>query len=141
MKKDWDLIRNILIDIEEHGAFMFRPPNASQEDDDMAEAERIHANAWQLAENEFITLYTFRPNGWFSSLTRTGRELLNAIRDDALWARIKAGAGDPNINSIPLNAMTDIAADLIKHDIMVAATKEQVAAERTSEADGRPQQP
>ena len=100
---------------------MFRPANASQEDNDMAEAERIHANAWQLAENEFITLHTFRGNGYLSSLTRTGRELLNAIRDDALWARIKVGAGDANINSIPLNAMTDIAADLIKHDIIATA--------------------
>ena len=141
MRKDWDQIRNILLDVEEHGAFMFGPPDASHEDDDTTESKRIYANALCLAENEFITLNSARRNGWLSSLTRTGRELLDAIRDDALWSRIKAGAGDANINSIPLNAMTDIAADLIKHDIMVAATKEQVAAERTSEADGRPQQP
>ena len=121
MKKDWDLIRNILLDVEEHGAFVFCPPNASPEDNDTTESERIHANAWQLAENEFITLRTFRGNGYLSSLTRTGRELLDAIRDDALWHRIKTGAGDANFNSIPLNAMTDIAADLIKHDIIAAA--------------------
>lgn len=136
MKKDWDLIRNILLDVEEHGAFMFRPPDTSQEDDDTTESKRIYANAWCLAENGFITLDSFRRNGWLSSLTRTGRELLDAIRNDALWHRIKAGAGDANVNSIPLNAMMDIAADLIKHDIMVAATQEQVAAERTSEPDG-----
>lgn len=141
MKKDWDLIRNILLELEEHGAFMFRPPNASPEDYDATESERILANAWRLAENEFIVLHGFRGNGQFSSLTRTGRELLDAIRDDPLWARIKTVAGDAKINSIPLNAMTDIAADLIRHDIIAAATKEQVASEHTSEADGRPQQP
>lgn len=123
MKKDWDLIRNILLDVEEHGAFMFRPPDSSPEEYDTTESEQIHANAVHLSENELIVLLTFRGNGYFSSLTATGRELLDSIRDDALWARIQTGAGDANFNSIPLSAMTGIAADLIKQDIMAAASK------------------
>lgn len=102
MKRDWDLIRKILIGLEEHEEWL--EPYVDEEVwalGDGPELERYchHVNLLieaglivgvrdQLysSNDGYIEEWTHRP----VRLTWSGHEFLDSIRDDGLWRKIKA---------------------------------------------------
>lgn len=91
MKRDWDLIRELLIRLDEKG-----PEKHHLNSEDFNE-ERRHEIAYQaelleesgLIDAQIIKTTTGTPDFFAHRLTWEGHELLDAIRNDTVWNRTK----------------------------------------------------
>jgi len=117
MKRDWDLIRKLLTDIEEGKDLLAElPSEPNLEDLSWEEFESKHeeykaveslicGHLEMLIENGYINgLKIHRSSGnnftWSISsprLTMTGHDLLDTIRSSSVWSSIKSMAKDKGI--------------------------------------------
>ncbi|SOD25319.1 Hypothetical protein SAMN05518800_1849 [Variovorax sp. YR752] len=122
MKRDWDLIRDQLLAIEQDEDFMKSPilggsPDAPKWADDQAEAEyvtaltehrktqeRVFGHLEMLVDNGYIDgLKIRRGSGGFGCtlmhprLTMAGHDLLDTMRSEPLWDKIKSTAKTKSI--------------------------------------------
>lgn len=91
MERDWDLIREILFQLEQKG----RDKHVLTADDfDKDQAGRIGYNVQLLQEAGLVKGKIFYAADdstafFLERLTWSGHELLDAIRNDTIWARTK----------------------------------------------------
>ncbi|MFT7577075.1 MAG: DNA-binding transcriptional ArsR family regulator [Alphaproteobacteria bacterium] len=113
MKRDMDLIRTILLKIEDKSmdsATTVDIANVSRATTDyhlklMVEAGLIDAGERQDRERKFEAW-------WVNDLTWRGHEILDTIRDPEVWRKTKATAQD--IGGFSLSIIKDIAVGVIK---------------------------
>lgn len=109
MKRDMDLIRDLLLKIEE-GQTSF-----STEDDDEA-AERVSEHLRLLNERGLIKgMFLLDGGVLVSGLEWEGHDFLDAIRDPAVWAKTKSGA--LAAGGWTMDILKDLAKGLIKKQI------------------------
>jgi hypothetical protein len=95
MKRDWDLIRQILLAVEAADA----NDRISDNDIDGCTPENFHHNAILLTEAGFVHAMILQnlETTLIESLTWEGHEFLDAIRDDASWEHIKTIAAEKSL--------------------------------------------
>ena len=96
MKRDWDLIRQILLTVEAANA----DERISDNDIDGCTPEHFHHNAILLTEAGFVHAMILQnlETTLIESLTWEGHEFLDSIRDDATWDKIKMVAKEKSIS-------------------------------------------
>lgn len=95
MKRDWDLIRQILLSVEAANA----DDKISDNDIDGCTPENFHHNAILLQEAGLVHALVL-PNlqtTLIESLTWEGHEFLDSIRNDTTWNKIKNTAKEKSI--------------------------------------------
>lgn len=121
MRRDMDLIRSLLLEIEE-GRRVFKtlskdtaeiigvnPAEALPE----AEAERLKYHLFLLSDAGFVTFTQHSGGLWqVGHITWTGQEFLSAIRDPEIWRQTKAGAA--KVGSFSIKTIADIAVAIAK---------------------------
>lgn len=91
MKRDMDLVREILLFVEKHcGEYSHRVDSeAMGKHDEMDDVIRVHISI--LKEHGFLNGSLSRAGWTVNRLTWEGYELLDNIRDISRWSKIKAG--------------------------------------------------
>ncbi|MCU4120943.1 DUF2513 domain-containing protein [Variovorax sp. N23] len=133
MKRDWDLIRKLLIDIEEGNDFLADDPVAPQWLDQservfaeqMAaykkEQERLFGHLELLLENGYTDGYQVLrgADGYFSygvsapRLTMAGHDLLDTMRSSKVWGWVKATASTKGVE-LSFDAVKTLSAMALK---------------------------
>lgn len=136
MKRDLELIRNILLTLESddfsqikrYSVDSFIPDGLSTEikSDDpranspyMQEFNRISYHIELLLDEEFIEaesisqMGTTHDNYIIKRLTSRGHDYLDSVRNDTIWTQTKAKLGDLT-NSVTLSTITDVAQTLVR---------------------------
>lgn len=99
MKRDWDTIRDVLIEVEaldsaQHETIQYGP--ASESDEPKKEAHGVLL--WRAGFIEGIDASDMDGDAVLArGLTWAGHDLLETIRSKAVWERIKATAKDKGI--------------------------------------------
>lgn len=95
MKRDWDLIRQILFAVEAAQA----DERISDNDIDGCTPENFHHNAILLTEAGFVHAMILQnlETTLIESLTWEGHEFLDSIRSDSTWDKIKNTAKEKSI--------------------------------------------
>lgn len=99
MKRDWDLIRDILIEVEaletaKHETITFGPASGAE---NSARAEH-GVMLWQAGYIRGADATTYDGHAVLAQgLTWEGHDLLDTIRSKAIWERIKATASEKGI--------------------------------------------
>ena len=118
MKRDMDLIRTLLIQIEESasptslGNLVTQNPGVK--------FPELQYNLKQLYDAEYIEgVYTAFASGGFDllriELTWKGHDFIDSVRDDEVWAKTKKGAEEARGFTIDL--LKDLAKGLVKKKI------------------------
>ena len=105
MKRNWDLIREVLIEhesLEPRGLLSYEAWVPGQEE------KAAHARL--LADAGYLT----NSAGGFRSLTWSGYELLDSIRDDTVWNRVKERLAEKALDSAPTEIVRQVAVGIIK---------------------------
>lgn len=94
MKQDWTIIRDVLLALESSPTprVMLRPENLPQHD-----PQAVAYNMWLLDDAGFVVgrfLWSSSGDGRIGaanvlSMTNAGHQLLNTIRNDTAWSKIK----------------------------------------------------
>lgn len=105
MRRNWDLIREVLIEHEslEPGGLLSYSAWVPGE-------EEKAAHARLLADAGFLT----NPSGGFRTLTWSGHELLDSIRNDTVWNKVKDRLADKALESAPLEIVRQLAVGITK---------------------------
>lgn len=116
MKRDMDLVRDILLTIEEQddGSVRNRKVNFDQTDSVvltehlflLAEAGFIEGSPWKGINDRSYHV---------NRLTWTGHEFLDTIRDPNIWAQTKNGA--KKVGSFSLEVLREIAKGIVKKKV------------------------
>lgn len=113
MKRDWDLIRRILLKLEETGTI-----GSSLYSDEIPhfDSEKVAYHFKILADSKLITgrdnSTLDRADFVAQNLTWQGHELLDQIRNDSIWQKIKGKAREKSID-LSLDVIKQIASNLI----------------------------
>lgn len=119
MKRDWDIIRDILLKLEDLEPSVVLEPKDFPSD----KISEYAYNANLLLEAGLVhggtdgTLMADLNHFWLSRLTWDGHELLDAIRDDSIWNRTKnrfASEGISMTFDLVKNVATEISAALLR---------------------------
>jgi hypothetical protein len=123
MKRDWDLLRNLLLNIEEdRGIFVgIDTPVASVEEQQKQDA-RLLGHLALLVDNGFVSdaRVVKSTNGYrgFSanspSLTMSGHDLLDTMRSQTIWESIKTTAKKKGIE-LSFEAVKVLSVVALKH--------------------------
>lgn len=118
MKRDMDLIRNILLKVEE----LDDPPltkilsDIATDDDIKIMIEHLRLLIEEAGLITGIAAHTLMGSNWFSmKLTWKGHEYLDNIRDPEIWNKTKQGA--QKVGSFSLDVMSGLAKGFIKKKI------------------------
>ncbi len=109
MKRDMELVRKILLNLEDHGtAYGFEGPHPTDEEVDyhlclMEEGGIVHCNYRAMGGSSF-------------RLTWEGHEFLDAARDESRWTEAKRKVGQ-RLELIPFDILKSLLLDLIKRSI------------------------
>jgi hypothetical protein len=109
MKRDWDVIRSILLKVEEGtGEKEVSSPDLKPMDEAL-----VAYNMWLLIESGMVEgggrePGSGPPHAFVHRLRWPGHELLDSIRGDTVWNRIKATARDKGVD-LTLDAIKAIA--------------------------------
>lgn len=118
MRRDPDLVRAILLAVEAHGTDTGWPVDVYRVLTNY-DADSINYHVHLLAEAKYITAILNVKGALPSSLTWAGHELLDATRDEKVWAEVKRRLG-------PVGSFTlEIIGELAKSVILQALTKNQ----------------
>jgi hypothetical protein len=115
MKRDWDCIRAILIALDEKGdtASALRPDNVEHFDSDT-----VSYNIGLLIDAGLIkgTCMKSYSSTWCIAFEMKweGHELIDKMRSDTLWNKIKSGARERGI-SLSFDAVKILAIDALKN--------------------------
>lgn len=124
MKRDMDLIRDILLEIEE-GRRIFEIRSASESavlglDDEGSmsreEAERWHYNLSLMHDAGLVDFRRSGGGAWFvEGITWAGHDFLDSVRDPEIWEKTKEGA--EKAGGFTLDVLGALAKGLIKQKI------------------------
>ena len=93
MKRDMELIRQVLLQVEDRSTGPVRPIGRLEIDG--YSYDQITHHVWLLADAGFLTAQNFSHLSGVDwrpiSLTWAGAELLDTIRDQEVWGKTKAG--------------------------------------------------
>ena len=117
MKRDLELIRKILIEIENKtsvSGWIVPELNGYAQD-------QIHYHIYLLGQANLIEVQNISSKesvGAFAAknLTWAGHEFLNATRNDTLWQKIKSSLGR-QISEVTFDVIKDIASHVIKRNM------------------------
>lgn len=113
MKRDWDLIRRITLDVESmnHDTIL----NSHNEERDYIEHMRLLVEAG-YCDGEVIVLTNGVPMVTITRLTMDGHDFADAIRNETTWGRVKTKAaqvgGDVTLSVVKALAEAAIKAQL-----------------------------
>jgi len=114
MKRNMELVRLILLamDKHEHG---FAPPDFTIAGYDQ---EVIGHHVWLMAQGDLITAVVTTAMGDPSpvampvTITWTGHDFLEAVRNDTVWSKVKTQLKDRGI-SLPFSLLQDLALKIL----------------------------
>ena len=116
MRRDLDLIRLILLELEAHQA----PTRPLQIQAEGYSPEQIAYHVKLLTEAGYVDAENLSAMGALDwrpkSLTAAGHDALDAIRNDTVWHKVKAQLKDRAI-SVPMATLVEFAAKLVKHKL------------------------
>lgn len=119
MKRDWDTIRKILMDVEENGRAEYEAYPRDQEGNRLDEGELGEFLHTQMLEEAGFLKATFYSNAsctvW--GLTWEGYDILDSIRNDSVWENVKAKLASNEIASVPLEIMKGLAVSYLKQNL------------------------
>ena len=111
MKRDWDQIRRILIALEESQGGMIR----ASDFDDPEPVVNYHMNLMiqaKLVEGQCVVNNAHVRSCRVERMTWKGHELLDSIRQQSAWNRIKKAAMDKGVD-LTLDAIMVLAKNLL----------------------------
>jgi len=120
MKRDMELIRSILLQVESND---FRPDEIPKYKDFPDEIIAYHVEL--LIRSGYLTGLThpignnIRQFDHIESLTWEGHDLLDTIREDSIWASIKdqIKKSGSDIRSVPLKIIAKFALDIVEQKL------------------------
>ena len=123
MRRDFDLIRQILLRVEAVDTLDGKPdlkiehftdPDVAHNLDLIVQAGLISGAEVKIAiDGSFITSQVGR---W--ALTWPGHDFLDSIRDDSLWAKIKEKAKELGLGlNLPIRVITDLGVGLLRTNL------------------------
>ena len=108
MKRDLDLIRQILLDIEGEGEDPSRRPGFASIADDGYDPEAIPYHVQLMHDAGLIVADELVPGQWWPErITWEGHEFLDLARNDALWQRTKRDV-ESQAGSAPFQVVRDL---------------------------------
>ena len=116
MKRDLDLVRRILLDIEERdeGAQTFGWATFVE---DGYPLEAIHYHVQLLNDAGLIQADELVPGQWWPErMTWTGHEFLDAARNDELWAKAKRQVQN-KVGSAPFQLVHDLLIQMVQESL------------------------
>ena len=116
MQRNWDLIRNLLLKIEEikgYGNWIHPDSLPNYEQDEVSYhigllIEAGYANGTKSSDYDLIRQFTA------TSLTWEGHELLDKIRSESVWNKTKSTALEKGID-LSVEVVKSIASKVIEH--------------------------
>lgn len=113
MKRDMDLIRNLLLAVENSPDARLRwsPKLEGYTEEEIAEHFRLGFDAGLFDGTKFQPL-SGPPQFASIALTWSGHEFLDTVRDPEIWEQTKAGAA--KLGSLSLGMLAEIAAGYLK---------------------------
>lgn len=123
MKRDLDLIRRILLDIEAHGdSSSSKRPGFGDLGDNGHDPEAIQYHVQLMHDAGLIVADELVPGQWWPErITWAGHEFLDLARNDALWERTKRDI-ESRVGAAPFQVVHDLLARRL-HDELVGATR------------------
>ena len=113
MQRDLDLIRRILLDVENDGTDSPKHTGFNAYTEDGYALEAVHYHLQLLHDAGLIVADELVPGQWWPErLTWAGHEFLDAARDDARWARAKETVAT-RAGSAPFRVMHDVLLRLV----------------------------
>src|SRR4051794_40468009 len=108
-----DLVRKILLTMEEHGEGFAPHPFAVENHTDEEVGYHIYlmADAGLLTGEDSTHLGCTSPRWMPSALTWAGHEFLDAARNDSVWAKVKS-----TFKSLPLAVLQPVLKDYLIHE-------------------------
>ena len=122
MKRDWDTIREILLEIEgleTDGVREYVSHRWSEDGSELlgGEPEKV-AHAVLLNDAGFLELTRYAGGKvGVHNLTWEGYDLLDSIRNDSVWEKVKAKLASSEIASVPLEIMKGLAVSYLKQNL------------------------
>jgi hypothetical protein len=115
MQRDWDLIREILIRVEELSSLknVIRANEFEGYDEDLVSYHMYLLEQANLVEGSIKKHQNTGIMALLSNLTWQGHEFLDAIRSDSVWNKLKAIASEKSI-SMPFEIVKSSAITIIK---------------------------
>ena len=123
MKRDMELVRQILLCVEDIGECNVGDVvGYLREKDRLSNGERetVLEHCRIMAEGKLIHYSATRvagPRRWVTSpisLTWDGHEYIDSVRDSSIWEKVKKKIGYEKISQIPFNVISSVAQDAIK---------------------------
>ncbi|GMR22260.1 MAG: DUF2513 domain-containing protein [Acidobacteriota bacterium] len=110
MKRDLDLIRQILLDIETEGEDSSRRPGFANIADDGYDPESIQYHVQLMHDAGLIVADELVPGQWWPErITWVGHEFLDLARSDTLWQATKRDV-ESKVGSAPFQVVRDLLA-------------------------------
>jgi len=122
MKRDLDLIRKILLDIEAQGESSERRSAVATTEEDGHDPRSIQYHVQLMHEAGLIVADELVPGQWWPErMTWQGHEFLDLARDDTLWERAKKDV-ESRVGSAPFQVVRDLLARRVS-DRLTAPTR------------------
>lgn len=121
MKRDMDLIRKVLLEIEDGKKFYeirSSEVSAALGISDEGGLSREEAHRWEynmgLLKDEGYVDFSLRSGGvwWVEGITWKGHDFLDSVRDPEIWAKTKAGAA--KVGGFTVDTLLEIAKGYIR---------------------------
>lgn len=110
MKRDLDLIRRILLDIEAQGDDSSQRPGFGNLGDNGHDPDAIQYHVQLMHDAGLIVADELVPGQWWPErITWAGHEFLDLARDRTLWARTKRDVED-TVGAAPFDVVRDLLA-------------------------------
>ncbi len=115
MKRDIDLVRDILIAMEAnaHGFFAQMPAIAGRSDEEIGYHAHLMSQAGLITAADATSLDGASPSAIPLSITWAGHDFIDAARDDTIWNKSRSGV---------LSSRLSFTFDLLK-EVLVSAAK------------------
>ncbi len=107
MKRDDDLLRNMLFEFEAEDDFLILKPTFLN----MSQADRIEIGHMNLLCDAGLVVEL---NDGVFRLTNSGHDYLDAVRSETIWNKTKSGAAE--VGGMTLGMMKDLAVADIKQE-------------------------
>ncbi len=115
MKRDLDLIRKIMLTLEdkmEYGKNFQSAQLIEVMQDETLSAEKLAYHLGLLVECDFIKAKEYNPQYLINTITSQGQDFIDTIRQDTTWNKIKEKAYA--IGGFSLSLLVDIGKDYLK---------------------------
>ena len=120
MKRDWDLIREILLAVQARPDLRPQPIKLEGYDDMVVarHVEMLHAAGLLEGRRKTRSSSDEPPFILVTDLTWEGHDFLGALQDKTVWAKLKQQFGAAELAGIPLTVIKSLAVDLLKQTLL-----------------------